>query len=283
MFSSKSNVYSIEWLDVVFANRNQSYGAYELRKNYNSRLSKALVITISFTVAAICLPKVYDYLKKDETVESNYPPVIEDPVLKITDINMAPKKMEAEKPAGNSKPAPKVNMKKFVNMTVVQESQANVEPPSQLDLTNVAVGPTDQAGEGAASNVMVATNPGEGGNGTGLGDGNGTSEEVINVNSIENQPAFPGGMEAFIKYLRKNLRYPSSAVENDVAGRVYVNFIVEKDGKLTDIKVVKGIGFGCDEEAIRVLKRSPDWSPGEQNGRKVRVMYTLPIVFSMGE
>ena len=99
--------------------------------------------------------------------------------------------------------------------------------------------------------------------------------------SVEEEPSFPGGPEAFGKYLSKKINYPAIAKENNVQGKVFLNFTVERDGSLTDIKVVRGIGSGCDDEAVRVLKSSPRWRPGIQNGRAVRVSYTIPISFTL--
>jgi len=99
--------------------------------------------------------------------------------------------------------------------------------------------------------------------------------------SVEQVPQFPGGLDAFGRYLGKNINYPAVAKENGTQGRVIVSFVCERDGSLTDIKVVRGIGDGCDEEAVRVIKKSPHWKPGIQNGRPVRVMYSVPISFSL--
>jgi|GEM_PF-489217 len=99
--------------------------------------------------------------------------------------------------------------------------------------------------------------------------------------SVDESPGFPGGSSALDKYLKKNIRYPAIARENNVQGEVFLNFVVEKDGSITDIKVVRGIGSGCDDEAIRVLKSSPSWKPGIQNNRTVRVSYTMPITFTL--
>jgi TonB family protein len=99
--------------------------------------------------------------------------------------------------------------------------------------------------------------------------------------NVEVLPTFPGGLEAFGKFLAENLKYPAKAKENNIQGRVFLNFVVEKDGSLSDIKVVRGIGYGCDEEAVRVLAISPKWIPGKQNGKLVRVSYTIPIFFQM--
>lgn len=99
--------------------------------------------------------------------------------------------------------------------------------------------------------------------------------------SVEKVPDFPGGMLKFADYLKINLKYPDEARKNNVQGKVFVTFIVEKDGSLTDVKVIRGIGNGCDAEAVRLIKASPKWDPGMQNGEPVRVYYTLPIVFKL--
>ncbi|MDH5608035.1 MAG: energy transducer TonB [Cyclobacteriaceae bacterium] len=102
-------------------------------------------------------------------------------------------------------------------------------------------------------------------------------DEVFTI--VENWPTPVGGMEAFYKYIGENISYPNQARRLDVSGLVFMQFVVEKDGHITDIKVVKGIGAGCDEEAIRVLQNAPAWNPGKQRGRPVRVMMTVPIRF----
>ncbi len=99
--------------------------------------------------------------------------------------------------------------------------------------------------------------------------------------NVDYLPSFPGGLEAFGKFLSGNIKYPKTAKVNNIQGRVYCNFVVEKDGSLRDIKVVRGIGGGCDEEAVRVLAISPKWNPGLRNGEKVRVSYTIPVFFQL--
>ena len=103
---------------------------------------------------------------------------------------------------------------------------------------------------------------------------------IYNTAGIEVKPDFPGGMAKFYKYVGNNYRTPE---EEGLAGKVYVTFVVEKDGSLTDIKVVRDIGYGTGKEAIRVLKSCPKWNPGEQNGKKVRVLYSLPITIQSAE
>ena len=101
--------------------------------------------------------------------------------------------------------------------------------------------------------------------------------------SAQKLPTYPGGQRKLYKYLGRKMRYPSAARDNRIEGKVYVQFVVDKDGQLTDIKTVKGIGYGCDEEAIRVVRSMPKWEPGEMNGEKVAVIYTLPINFKLAK
>ncbi|MDE7072847.1 MAG: energy transducer TonB, partial [Bacteroidales bacterium] len=83
------------------------------------------------------------------------------------------------------------------------------------------------------------------------------------------------------KYLRDNIRYPVIAMESGIQGRVYLTFVVEKNGSITDVKVMRGIGGGCDEEAVRVVQKMPKWNPGKQRGRPVRVLYSIPVIFTL--
>lgn len=105
-------------------------------------------------------------------------------------------------------------------------------------------------------------------------------DEIFQV--VENQPEPVGGMGEFMKYLQKNLKYPEQARRMNVEGKVFVQFVIDKDGSPNDITVLKGIGSGCDEEAIRVIKNMPKWTPGKQRGRPVKVRMSLPIVFRLG-
>ncbi len=109
----------------------------------------------------------------------------------------------------------------------------------------------------------------------------GVSQESQVFMVVENMPEFKGGQNALSKYIVENLKYPEAAKNNKIQGRVFVSFIVEKDGSVSNVKVLRGIGSGCDDEAIRVVKGMPKWTPGEQRGKKVRVQYNLPINFSL--
>lgn len=100
---------------------------------------------------------------------------------------------------------------------------------------------------------------------------------------VEEMPEFPGGNDALFAYIAKELKYPEQAIEEGIEGVVFVTFVVEADGKITGVKVIRGIGGGCDEEAVRVVRGMPNWKPGKQRGEAVRVKYNLPIRYKLAE
>lgn len=106
-------------------------------------------------------------------------------------------------------------------------------------------------------------------------------EDVQIFTVVENDPEFPGGMEALYKFLRDNIKYPQLARDNNITGRVYVTFVVEKDGSIANPRILKDIGGGCGQEAIRVVKSMPKWTPGKQRGKAVRVQFNLPVSFNL--
>lgn len=102
-------------------------------------------------------------------------------------------------------------------------------------------------------------------------------EEIFTI--VEKMPEYPGGIEALFQYLRENMEYPDMAMDAQIVGKVYITFVVDRDGGITGVKVLRGIGGGCDEEAVRVVQNMPKWHPGKQRGKPVRVQYNLPINF----
>jgi len=108
-------------------------------------------------------------------------------------------------------------------------------------------------------------------------------EETDQIFTVVEESASPkGGMKAFYEYVSEKVKYPAQARRMGIEGKVYVQFVINKDGSLTDVTVIKGIGGGCDEEAKRILEEAPRWSPGKQRGKPVRQKYTLPIIFKLG-
>ena len=106
-------------------------------------------------------------------------------------------------------------------------------------------------------------------------------EEAEIFTVVEEMPEFPGGMAKLAEYLAKNIKYPQLARESGIQGRVFINFVVENDGSVTNVKVMRSLGGGCDEEAVRVVKSMPKWKPGKQRGKPVRVSYNLPVNFKL--
>lgn len=102
-------------------------------------------------------------------------------------------------------------------------------------------------------------------------------DEIFQV--VEQDPEYPGGLDALYKFIQQNLKYPQLAKENNITGRVFVTFVVEKDGSVSNVKAARDIGGGCGAEAVRVIKSMPKWTPGKQRGKAVRAAYTLPVNF----
>jgi protein TonB len=147
-------------------------------------------------------------------------------------------------------------------------------PLTLIELQGKAIGPSTKSGNDAGVNIDIP----EQGTGPDMGAVTEHKDDEV-YKAVEVEPEPYGGDEAWAKFLQKNIHYPPQAAENNVHGKVFLSFIVETDGHLSNIKVEHGVGSGLDEEALRVLKLAPAWKPGIQNGHKVRVMYNIPINF----
>jgi protein TonB len=271
MLGSKLDILKQEWIDVVFNDRNKAYGAYELRKKNGGRTSRAFLYGAAFFIFVISLPTIINKL------EGFIPKA---PVkVKITDVVLTPPPVDAKKlppPPPPEPPKPKVDQVKFPPPIVKPDNEVKEEPPTQKDLKMADPGQKDQKGDPTAD--IRIDEP------VGNSDTKAVTEDENKIFSqVEKQPGFPGGLEAFGKYLSNNIKFPAVDRENGTSGRVICSFVVEKDGSLTDIKAVRSPSQTMSDEAIRVLKKSPKWTPGIQNNRPVRVNYTVPIAFQLGE
>jgi protein TonB len=271
MLGSKLDILKPEWLDIVFKGRNQSYGAYALRKENPKSTVKALYITVILFVVAVSLPTIINKIK-------GFIPKAPDKV-KIIEVNLKPPppvdETKKPPPPPPEPPKPKVDQVRFPPPVVKPDNEVKEkDPPTVEDLKTADPGPKDQKGDPTAA--IRIDEP------VGNSDAKAVTEDPNEIfTAVENSAEFPGGIEKFYKYLGNSIRYPAVARENNVQGKVFLTFVVEKDGSLTDIKVMRGIGSGCDEEAMRVIKASPKWKPGQQNGRTVRQQYTVPISFTL--
>jgi len=277
MFNSSINVYKTEWLDLVFANRNKTYGAYELRSKSSKIMTRALLLSVSLFLLLAFAPLVYSKIFPT-VVEVIVPPK----VIDLSDVIHEMKKPEPEKKVEPAKSEPvKVKTVKMTSNIVVVDKTEIKDPPTIKEIQNAVVSNVTQDGE-IKPNLTLVT-PSLNGNGSGLEKevaGAGEDKEIYR-GGVDEYPEFAGGMKAFTKYMERNLRYPSQAQEDGIQGKVFLSFVVEKDGSITDVKVLRGIGFGCDEEAMKVIKKSPLWKPGKNKGIPVRVRYNMPINFNL--
>jgi periplasmic protein TonB len=257
------NLYKSEWLELVFEDRNKSYGAYDLRKHYADNLFKALGFT---TLGFVLLLVGYNFVLTHRPA----PEAIHETVVQL--IN--PPKTQVKPPVTPPKPPkvdpPKVNTVRFPP-PVVRPDEESKNPPKIDNIKLAVVGQTNI--KGTTTDAPIDIDPGP--PAKAITEDN----EPKPFGTIEINPEFPGGEAALAKFLQRNLRYTSQAADANIGGKVFLSFVVEKDGHLSDIKVVRGLGYGLDEEAIRVLKLVPPWKPGIQNGRPLRVTFTLPISF----
>src|ERR1700733_3618192 len=271
MLGSKLDIFNQQWIDVVFTGRNKAYGAYELRRDNGRNTRTALIIGVIVFVVLISANTIVNII-------GGFIPKAHEKV-KITNVVLQPPPPDIKKPPPPpppEPPKPKVDQVKFPPPVVKPDVEVKEKPPTIEELKVADPGQKDLKGDKDAQ--VTIDEP------VGTADTKVTEEDPNKIfTSVEQVPEFPGGLDAFGKYLSNHIKYPAVARENNTQGRVIVQFVCEKDGSLTDIKVVRGIGDGCDEEAIRVIKASPKWSPGIQNGRPVRVAYSVPISFTLAE
>ena len=265
----KLDIIKNQWLDIVFEGRNKIYGAYELRKSNNKTTVRALIIGSIIFSLAVAAPLIASLLPESEEEVVNND-------IKIATVKLPPKKEEIKpNQPPPPPPPPKVDQVKFVKPVVAKANEVTEDPPKIVDLKDKKVG--NETIKGDPDAVLTVDEP--------VGKGPVTEiiqedNTVYNTAGIEVKPDFPGGIEKFYKFVGNNYKTPE---EEGLKGKVYVTFVVEKDGSLTDIKVLRDIGYGTGAEAIRVLKKCPRWTPGEQNGKKVRVLYSLPITIQSAE
>jgi len=274
---SKIDLVSHEWADIVFEGRNQKYGGYVLRKNTSKRNVMAVLLVIAAGILA------YLGLTIARTIEANRQ-VENTQAIELSALNE--KKKEAKK---IEKEVVKVEPEKVIEKVKssvkftppVIKKDSEVKEDNQLDLekvekTNVTIGAFDvQGNDEVGGEVLKAKEE--------IAQPEPPKHEEENkvFDVVEQMPSFPGGMGALMSWLSQNMKYPPIAAENGVQGRVIVQFVVEKDGSITDVRVAKSVDPSLDKEAARVVKAMPHWIHGKQNGSAVRVKYTVPVTFKL--
>ncbi len=283
----KLNIFKNEWLDVVFENRNKAYGAYELRKLGPKATNTALLIVVA-VVAAFSIPQVLNIKlfsaneAPKEEIAFTEEVTLEDLAEQLPEEEEKPPVQEEAPKIAESKPALDVvalpEIKPVPKEKAVETEVATVEEATDKKKLIGPVAMKGMKGGSVTTDGKWGTKDVAGsatGSTKGVEDGTGTGEQIFE--SVEINPEPPGGMAAFRKWIADNYQYPQGAIDAGVKGTVQVSFVVEKDGSLTDVKVLRDLSYGTGQAAQNMLKKARKWSPGIQNGRPVRVAYTLPI------
>lgn len=267
--------------DIVFEGRNKEYGAYELRQiNYRYALI-SLAIAISTYILVVLLSQVEFKLSQKNKEEI-------DVSVKTTQVELPEElpDIEAPPPPPPPPPPPEAPQIKFVEMVVKKDEEVadkDIATKKELEDENKAIGFENKEGEGKAKPVIIEPEPPK--TGTGPAPAPKPKEEKADDDKIhdfsEQNAEFPGGPAAMAQFIQKNLKYPEIALENQIEGTVVVEFVVEKDGSISNIKVLKDIGGGCGNEAMRIIKMMPKWTPGKQGDMPVRVKMRAPIKFKI--
>jgi protein TonB len=270
-----NKILSADFLDLLFEGRNKDYGAYELRRTYNRRITKALLITASVALLALLGSFVANKVKAGKEK-------IKKTEVTLTEITPEEeKKVEPPPPPPPVEP-PKVEMKQFTPPVIKKDEEVKEEekPPEQEELKDVKIDVQNQ--EGVKDEAPTVTNIDEGKQ---VVEEKKEEDENRVFEKVEIEASFPGGVSAWRKYLEKNLR-AETATDNGAPSGTYtvnVRFIVDREGNISDVRALTSHGFGLEEEAVRVIKKGPKWNPGNQNGRAVNSYHTQPITFVVTE
>lgn len=262
---AKLDLYNPEWLELVFGDKNKDYGAYDLRKHYAENQVKAMLIT--FVGVALLLVAYAIFKTKPEFVRvTPYSPTI--PIMQdYTKKSIQPPTVEPPRHH-------EVATTRYPVFVTRPDKEAE-NPPKIDDLKGTAIGAENKKGTNDGINVDIPDQ------GAGTVAAAITEDKPKETYEIQVMPQPFGGEAAWAKFLQKNLHYPPPAIDAHAQGKVFLSFIIEKDGHITDVVVERGVGYGLDEEAVRVLKLAPAWKPGIQNGHPVRVKFTMPISFQL--
>ena len=275
---AKIDLISGSWTDLVFENRNQAYGAYKLRQGTGKRN----VISIIAVVCLIIACQVGLTIKKAADAEAAKRAAMNQAV-ELSKLEQ-PKKAEVKQKQVKVEPEKVVEqVKSSIKFTApVIKKDSEVKPEDELKTqdqmmeTKTAIGSFDVKGNDdvngevlKAKEVIAQPEPPK------------HEEESKVFDVVEQMPSFPGGNGALLEYLATHVKYPVVAQENGVQGRVIVSFVVERDGSITDVRVVRSVDPSLDREAARVVSSMPRWTPGKQNGSAVRVKYNVPVMFKL--
>ncbi|PWV45217.1 energy transducer TonB [Chitinophaga sp. S165] len=276
-----TNIIKSDFLDILFDGRNKDYGAYDLRRSEDKRVRNAIIGTASIALVIIGGYVVSNNLmaadmhtRKDVAVVDTY----------LKDLEMPEEKpLTPPPPPVTTPPPPASSSIKIVTPTIAPDELVKEadELPKLEDVGNKSVGLTNTVGD----DVNGVDNPfANGGTPGGVVEAPKVEVKEEIPSFVEIMPSFPGGDEALARFLQKNIRYPHMAQENGIEGRIFVQFVVDKEGKVSEVQTAGAHkGGGLEEEAMRVVKLMPNWKPGRQSGHNVAVRYSLPIGFTLAQ
>lgn len=260
---SKSNIYETTWTDLVFENKNKEYGAYQLRQENSKTTITALFMGLLLLASLGTASMLISKFGTQGVIETE--PIIPEPfvVTEFHDQPVIPKTEETIAPPQQSAATPPATNTQLVNPVVTRADQATPEVIAP-NTDNTPVVDNASTGTGTVVNTLPST--GSSGNGTEITP---ATNDPVNTAVLDKMPEFPGGIAQFYTYVGNNFHKPELDAEKTL--RVYVSFVIERDGSITDITVIKDPGYGLGKEAIRVLKSiKAKWTPGILNGKTVR-------------
>ena len=262
------DINSQEWCDIVFEGKNKDYGAYAMRKLSGKTHGKALFIISFLFIILLLLPGLIKTVlpeKKEKMVE----------VTSLANLKIEQEKPREENAIAIPPPPPLKSSIKFTLPVIKPDEKIVIEnevkTQAEMNETDKTISIADVKGTDETNGIDVAT----------LEENKDitqeTDEEVYSA--VDQMPEFPGGELALRQWIAFNVRYPKIAADKGIQGKVYINFVVDKDGGISNVRVVHGVDPLLDQEALRVINNLPRWNPGLQGGKPVRVSYTVPINF----
>jgi protein TonB len=263
----KEKVDSLTWTDIVFENRNKAYGAYAIRNLYGKHVAWAVLISTLIVGLVLAFPSIRRFFDGEkETAEVSLKQV------KYTDLAPPPPiDKNTPPPPKLDVPPPVKTIIKFLPPKVTEKEIVEEEKmPTIEEIKQNDTGAENIEGDGE----IIFEEPVEE-----VLKEEGDDDAIFTV--VEQQAEFSGGFEAMAKFLSKNVKYPAVARRMGVEGSVFVSFVIDREGNISDPQVIKGISAECDKEAIRVIQLMPPWKPGKQNGKAVRCRFVLPIKFKL--
>lgn len=279
---------SKEWRDIVFSNKNKEFGAYQLRAKSDKRHNMAVLYTLIGLVIVLFLifgySKYSDYQAEKAALEAKEKAEKMSQAI-LEQVEETPEEDEEIEEQKFEQPEVVVPEEVLATVQVTQIAIVDADKVKNVVMDmetqqedNTARGVVNQEGSDdadkfkAVQEQVVVKEPEP--------EVQKPKEEQIFI-AVEQPAEFPGGMAALMRWLNNNMRYPEAAQQNDIQGRVIVNFVVEKDGSIANVKIAKGVDKDLDREALRVVKKMPKWQPGKNNGVAVRSYFNLPVTFRL--